>query len=222
MLYKKIYENQLEIHYQPQINALINKLTGIEALTRWKTPEGNYIPPSKFIPIAEKTGLIIKLGNWIIEESMKKNSIKYGIEPGDLEFKVTENVIMDKYKYAMDMLDEFSSMRIGIVIDNFGIEYSCMKYLKTLPVSKIKIDREFVLGIGDGDEAIIKAILSLASYFNFGVIAEGVETEEQVAFLIENNCNIIQVYLYSKPIPTKELESFILSKTNSIHLISQL
>lgn len=256
MLYKAIYENQLEIHYQPQNDPLTNKVTGVEALARWKTDEGKYIPPSKFIPIAEKTGLILNLGNWIIEESMKQKkkwkesgilnvplainisanqftdrkildfvkdkSVEYGMEAGDLEFEVTENVIMDKYKYSVDILCEFSSMGIGIVIDDFGIEYSCMKYLKSLPIDKIKIDREFVMGIGEGngDEAIIKAILSLASNFKFEVVAEGVETETQVTFLLENNCNIMQGYLYFMPTPAKELESLILSKSTNINSIA--
>lgn len=251
-LHKAVHNKSFELYYQPQIDSKDGSLVGLEALIRWEKEKSNFISPALFIPLAEKTSLIMDIGNWVIEEAIRQKSIwkkkgilnvpisinisvnqfidmkiisfikdnidKYGISPSDLEIEVTESVIMDKYTYSIDILEELSSMGIKIVLDDFGIEYSSLKYLKTLPISTIKIDKSFIDGIGNKnkDEDIIRAIISLAKNLGYSLIAEGVEHECQIDFLTANSCYFIQGYYYSRPQPPSQIEESYTTSNNAL------
>lgn len=242
---RAIKNEDFTLYFQPQVNALTNRIVGMETLLRWEHKTLGFIPPFEFIPIAEETGLIIPLGKWILRECMKQVTLWYkkGVEPGILsinlsmiqlqennfvpdlinmleetqckaewlEVEVTEGQVMKNPEKTIKTLEEISNLGIEIAIDDFGTGYSSLSYLKRLPIDRLKIDRSFIKDIPDDEDdiAISKAIIALAKSLNMQVIAEGVETEEQKKFLLENDCKYIQGYFYSKPVPLKEMEEMI-------------
>lgn len=144
-----------------------------------------------------------------------KEGLEYArLSAKDIEFEVTENIMMQERKHSLEILQELKKMGFKISIDDFGVEYSSLKYIKMMPIDKIKIDKSFVDGIGNckKDEAIIKSILSLAKNLELSVVAEGIEIDSQMNFLKENMCNHIQGYYYFRPMPAKELEILIENK----------
>ena len=240
-----IENEEFELYYQPQVNALTNMIIGMETLLRWNHRNLGFISPDRFIPIAEETGLIVPLGKWVLKKGMTQMVQWYaqGLSPGVLainlsviqlqephfstllaqmlketgckaewlEVEVTESQMMKNPEQTILTLQEISDLGIEIAIDDFGTGYSSLSYLKRLPVDTLKIDCSFIQDIPNNEEdmAITKAIIALATSLNMNVIAEGVDKEEQRAFLLENNCKYIQGYLYSKPVPQCEIEKMI-------------
>ena len=247
LLRRSIKNSEFEIYYQPKIDTKTLKIVGLEALLRWNNSEKGVLSPAKFIPIAEKTGLIIPLGNWVMLESCKQikkwhnkklydgnisvnisgiqldnknlvNSIKYALKesnlsPFYLDLEVTESVLMNDVKHWSGTLDQIRDIGIDISIDDFGTGYSSLSYLRELPVDELKIDKSFIDDIPfDKDAcAIVKSIISLAKTLGYKTVAEGVEKEEQQKYLLQNGCDIIQGYYYSKPLSSEEIENFLKS-----------
>ncbi len=234
-----------EIYYQPQFNASDQNLFGVEALIRWNDPVRGFVPPDKFIPIAEETGFILPLGNWILEQACKQlveirkqcpHKIKmavnlsakqlqsfelvpqvkrvlerYQIEPGELEFEITETAAMQDPEFAVQQLNALNKLGILLAIDDFGTGYSSLAYLKRLPIHSLKLDRAFVsdIGLDVGDEEICMASISLAHNLGLKVVAEGVETREQLNFLISHECDYLQGFLFNRPLCVTDLEHFL-------------
>ncbi|MBU3111210.1 EAL domain-containing protein [Clostridium lacusfryxellense] len=247
-LYRAIERNELELYYQPQVNILSGQIIGLEALIRWNNSELGMVNPGSFIHIAEKTGLILPIGEWVIKRACSQNKewqdrgilnvpiavnlsvnqfqniriiediVKIlnetGLDPKDLELEITENIIMKETEYIIESLKQIKQLGVKIAIDDFGTEYSSLNYIKQLPVDKIKIDMSFVKGINidKKDEAIIRVIISLAKNLGLKVIAEGVETKEQLDFLRDEMCDEIQGYYYYKPMPASRIEELMLKK----------
>ncbi|HPF30531.1 MAG TPA: EAL domain-containing protein, partial [Lachnospiraceae bacterium] len=216
-----------------------------EALIRWDSPELGYLPPLKFIPIAEENGFIITLGEWILRTSciyikmlndriqanykisvnisviqllqddfanIVKNILeKTGLDASLLELEITESVIMESAKVITKKIAELREIGVRIALDDFGTGYSSLSYVKSLPITTLKIDKIFVDDIknSDSNTNVTDTIIDLGHKMELTIIAEGVETEAQLAYLIENGCDVIEGYLYSKPLPEKELEKWI-------------
>ena len=245
-LRQAIEREEFFIHYQPQMNSADDTLIGLEALVRWKHPVMGPIPPDKFISMAEETGMIIELDQWVMESAMKQISQWYreGLNPGILavnlsikhlesddflqmltesinrydfdpkwlELEITEGQMMRKPEQVIEKLDKITDLGIGISIDDFGTGYSSLSLLKRLPINRLKIDRSFIGNIPDDKEdiAIVKAILALAKSLKLDLIAEGVETQEQKDFLVENGCINIQGYYYNHPLPPDTIEKVLI------------
>ncbi|MGM7684443.1 EAL domain-containing protein [Cytobacillus sp. Hm23] len=239
-----IERNELTLHYQPQINVLSGEIVGVEALIRWVHPQRGYISPATFIPIAEKTGLIVPLGQWVLEttcQQLKKwhnkgfDTLKASVnlsmrqffqhnlrdtvqqalnksqlDPYFLELEVTESVTIDIDR-ALNVLDDLKKIGVQIAIDDFGTGYSSLSHIKNFPVDKLKIDKSFICDITNNpkDAAIVSSITTMAQQLNLKVIAEGVETEEQVKYLDKLRCHTIQGYYYSKPITAASFEDLL-------------
>jgi len=247
-----IKEEQFVVYFQPQFCASDNTIIGMEALVRWQHPTIGLVPPAKFIPIAEESGLIIEIDRFVMKVAMRQFSQWYkdGLNPGTLalnlamkqlseedfisnllttmqsldfkpewlELEVTEGQIMHNPDEAITKLREISNLGIEMAIDDFGTGYSSLAYLKKLPLDKLKIDQSFVRDLPDDedDAAITKAIIALGKSLNLKLIAEGVETQEQKDFLLENGCNYIQGYFYSKPMPAKEIRTLLQENSKRI------
>mgnify|MGYP000503447422 FL=1 len=247
-LHDAMENNELSIHYQPQIAAATGEMIGFEALLRWEK-DGNWISPGEFIPIAEESGLIPKLGAWvllhscldlkkwqddgIIGESIKvavnisnrqiqasnfltvvKNVLQESkISPTCVEFELTESSVMDDPESTISTFNEIHKLGIEISVDDFGTGYSSLSYLRQLPLDCIQIDQSFTqdIGLDKNDEAIVKAIIALSHNLELKVVAEGVETEQQAAFLRKHRCDILQGYLFSRPIPQQDVAEFVTS-----------
>ena len=248
-LRKAIENEQLEVYYQPQIDILSGCTVSMEALVRWNHPQSGFIAPMDFIPIAEETGLINELGEWVMRtacaqvkqwSSEGKGDVRIavnlsgrqfysgklasivaealattGLDSGRLEVELTESMVMKNPTAAAASLSELKEMGISIAVDDFGTGYSSLAYLKRYPLDILKIDRSFVRDIVDDpdDAAITRAIIGMAKSLGMSVIAEGVETPEQLEFLRTNGCDVAQGYLLGKPVPAKDAEGFLKSRT---------
>jgi len=227
---------EFQLYFQPQIEVETGCIVGMEALLRWVNPELGDMPPSKFIPIAEDTGLIISIGEWVIQKACRqakawqeegvpilnlsinlsarqfhKQTIvetisrilqETGFDPQHLELEITESVIMQDVDENIRTLRRLKDLGLRLSIDDFGTGYSSLNYLKRFPIDVLKIDRSFVMDITSNSDnsSVVSAIIALAHSLNLKVIAEGVETAEQFAFLKERGCNEVQGYYFSKPI----------------------
>jgi diguanylate cyclase (GGDEF)-like protein/PAS domain S-box-containing protein len=243
-LRKAMEHEHFHIDYQPKYELLTGKLVGAEALVRWNHPELGRIPPNKFIPIAEETGLIVPIGEWILRRACEQNrawqaegyapfrvsvnlSVRQffqpdlvervreiledtGLEPQWLELEITESIFAETDN-AVPILQSIRDLGVHISIDDFGTGYSSFSYVKHLPVDTIKIDASFIRDVHMNKEsqAIVRAILTIAQTLHLNVIAEGVEREEQLAFLHAEGCREGQGYLFSKPIPRQEIETLL-------------
>ncbi|NLE00234.1 MAG: EAL domain-containing protein [Fibrobacter sp.] len=244
-LRKALKKNEFLVYYQPQIRLKDKSIIGAEALVRWQHPELGMISPAEFIPIAEQTGLILSLGEWVLRSACKQTKLwhsTYGKEfvisvnlstrqfqqqdlvstvhkvlyetklpPEFLELEITESLGMKNPELTLKTLHELKAMGIHIAIDDFGTGYSSLSYLKKFPIDTLKIDRSFVSDIqaDSNDAAIVLAIIALAHSLKLKVIAEGVELQEQVDYLLKNGCESIQGYFYSPPVKAEEFEEML-------------
>ncbi len=247
-LAKAIREHELVLGYQPKVDLKSGKVVGAEALVRWKHPIEGMIAPDRFIPVAEDTGLIVPLGEWVIDEACQAlrtlgalgiedfvisvnlsarqlrqrdfaerlaHTLKrHGVAPRSLELEVTESQLMDQPNDAMEALAQLKALGVRLSIDDFGTGYSSLSHLQKFPVDFIKIDRSF-LGdvVHDGHSIITRAIIALGHNLKMKVIAEGVETREQLAFLRDHDCDQMQGFYFSPALSQATLQEMVCSGT---------
>jgi diguanylate cyclase (GGDEF)-like protein/PAS domain S-box-containing protein len=231
--------DEFVLYYQPQLELATGRVSGGEALIRWNHPQLGLMSPGRFIPVAEDTGLIVLLGEWVLKTACEQavqwhkegfSSLRVavnvsgnqmegdagiqtvsrvlsetGIDPQRLELEMTESTLMADSDESVRMLHGFKKLGIRLSVDDFGTGYSSLSYLRRFPIDKLKVDRSFIKDISGsaGDKAIAKAIIALGHSLNLKVIAEGVETEEQLAFLKDHNCDEIQGFYFSRPLTTE-------------------
>ena len=244
-LRRALERNEFTLYYQPQIDLNTQRMNGVEALIRWIHPELGIVSPAEFIPISEEIGLIVPIGEWILEtaclqlkawhdkgqtqlsmsvnlsgrqlkeddfvERIKDIVRKTGADPTALHLELTESMLMDAGSSTIEKLEQICALGIRLEIDDFGTGYSSMSYLKRYPISTLKVDQSFVRDLPhDSDNAAItNAIIAMAHSLKMRVIAEGVETAEQSAFLISSGCSYGQGYLFSRPVPAEQIEQLI-------------
>lgn len=240
-LYRAVGRKEFELHYQPQVDISSGMIVGFEALIRWNHPEWGMIPPGKFISIAEKTGLILPIGEWVLKNACRqmkqwhdqgfqrvpvavnlsvRQFMDYdlvgmvsrvlretGLEPGYLELEITESILMEDTKSIAKTLQQLDQMGVKISIDDFGMKYSSLNYLKQIPLHRLKIDMSFVQGIAVNpkDEIIIDGIITLAKNLGIEVLAEGVETLPQLDFLKNARCFIVQGFYLFRPMTAEKI-----------------
>ena len=236
-------QNEFVLYYQPQFSGDGKRLTGAEALLRWRHPRRGLVPPGDFIPVLEELGLVVDVGDWVISEACRQlktwhqNKVRVpkvsvnisarqfsdgqlgeriatilkdtGLPPACLELELTESILMREVNEAMQILASLKNLGLSIAVDDFGTGYSSLNYLKQFPIDVLKIDRTFVDGLpsGEQDAQIARAIIAMAHSLNLAVIAEGVETHEQLDFLREHGCDEVQGYLFGRPMPANRFEA---------------
>jgi diguanylate cyclase (GGDEF)-like protein/PAS domain S-box-containing protein len=238
-------DDQFVLFFQPQVSAKNRRIVGMEALVRWQHPERGIISPNEFIPLAEETGLILQITEWVYDracrelalwrgagfkgirmsvnfsprdiarndflELVKKGLEKHAINASALGIEVTESIIMSDRENAILKLKELSALGVSISVDDFGTGYSSLGYLKDFPVHTIKIDKSFVQEIASTDQAnpIVAAISTLAKGYKMNLVAEGIETQDQMAVLEALGCDVMQGFLFSRPVAGEEALNFL-------------
>lgn len=241
-LYRALERNELSVFYQPQIDIKAGQIIGFEALMRWRPSHEDFISPAEFISIAEETGLIVDMGEWIIRmacrqikkwhmdgyphlkmainlsaQQLKQKSFpglvssilqEHDLAPALLEFEITERIVFTGNEDLITVLHELKSIGVRISIDDFGVEHSSFMNIKKIPIDKIKIDMQFIQGItvNKKDAAIVDAIIELAHKVGLKVLAEGVESSDQLTYISERSCDEVQGFFYYKPLPADEIE----------------
>ena len=235
---------ELELRYQPQIDVQTGAVVSLEALVRWKHPERGMISPVEFIPVAERTGQIIELGEWVMMEVARHykywDSLELGdfricvnisplqfnqanlpqyfsdylaktnIKPERIELELTESAIMTDAETNIAKLRELKDIGMALAVDDFGTGYSSLSYLKRFPIDTLKIDQSFVADLDSPDgAAIVDAILALSKTLQLRVIAEGIETEEQMNYLVEKQCDLLQGYHFARPIYPEDVPDIL-------------
>lgn len=236
---------QFELHYQPQIESRTGRCVGVEALVRWRHPERGLVLPAEFIPVAEETGVILPLGEWVLDEACRqmrawrdqglvditmsvnlsaqqlesslllgfvaKTLDKHGLPGADLELEITESMLMENIDSNIGTLESLRKMGVKLAIDDFGTGYSSLSYLKRLPIDALKLDQSFVRDIETdaSDVAICMSTIALAHNLGLKVVAEGVETQGQCDFLTQHRCDVLQGYLFSKPVAPAQAFAFL-------------
>ncbi len=228
---------EFELHYQPVVDAKTNRVCAVEALIRWRHPVRGLVPPDQFIPLAEETGLIVPMGEWILQQACTDAAIwpdditiavnlsavqfkrsdlfdvilcalvESGLKPGRLELEITETMLLENEQEFLTTIRQLKNVGITISLDDFGTGYSSLSYLTKFPFDKIKIDRSFTQGMGKRSDcdAVISSVLTLARGLGIAITAEGVETEEQATLLRDAGVNLLQGYLFGRPVPLHDL-----------------
>lgn len=232
---------ELVLYWQPKFEIASGRIVGAEALVRWVHPQRGIVPPGEFIPLAESSGLIVQVGEWVLEQACAQAAIwqraglapfrlavnvsareftaalpsrvadtllRYGLDPSWLELEITESTLMHDFERVTGIMDRITALGVALSLDDFGTGYSSLSYLKRFPIHTLKIDRSFTTGIPKdaSDCAIAGTIISMARQLCLRVIAEGVETLDQLEFLREAGCDEVQGYLYAAPLPAYEFE----------------
>lgn len=232
-----LHEGQFEVHYQPQVASSSSEIVGLEALIRWRHPERGLISPAKFIPVAEASGLILPLGEWILNEACRQTKHWHdlghmtlrvavnvssrqfseanllgqvaialdssSLDPACLKLEITESMLMGDVDKSIGVMRALKGLGVTLAMDDFGTGYSSLSYLSQFPIDQLKVDQSFVRALlpGTDNSAIVHTIVALGHNLGMDVIAEGVETLEQVAFLKKAGCDEMQGYHFSKPLP---------------------
>ncbi|MGQ0752249.1 MAG: putative bifunctional diguanylate cyclase/phosphodiesterase, partial [Betaproteobacteria bacterium] len=243
--------DEFVVHYQPKVDVASRRITGLEALLRWRSPERGMVSPEGFIALLEETGLILDVGRWVLKQAVKDyrewqaagldppriavnlsplNLREAGIvmevkrlaeqqsgSPLGLDLEITESLIMQDVERSIARLQSIQAAGIGIAIDDFGTGYSSLSYIARLPVNCVKIDRSFIAGMvrSPHNLTIVSTIISLAHCLNLKVVAEGVETEEQLQLLRRLRCDEMQGFLFSRPLPPEEIRRLIGGRTRN-------
>jgi EAL domain-containing protein (putative c-di-GMP-specific phosphodiesterase class I) len=241
-----VQRGELFLNYQPILNGLTGRPSGVEALLRWKHPERGVVSPDRFIPLADESGLIVEIGAWVMREacsqgrrwheqgmtdlsmSVNVSAVQFaqprlletvrttledtGFPPDKLVLEITESVLMKDAETTIGMLKALKNMGVRISMDDFGTGYSSLSYLKRFPIDIVKIDKSFVRDINEDedDAAIIRVIIALARSLRLTTVAEGVETQEQLGFLMREQCDRFQGYFFSRPVDADVLRARIL------------
>jgi EAL domain-containing protein (putative c-di-GMP-specific phosphodiesterase class I) len=244
-LRRAIEARQFELHYQPQVRGRDGRVMGFEALLRWRHPIEGLVSPARFIPVAEDSGLILPIGEWVLDEACRQLAEwrrlghaepvmavnlsarqlrsatlladvtmtlgKHGLAGGDLELEITESVAMKDPEASIGILKSLRIFGVHLSIDDFGTGYSSLNYLKLLPLHQIKLDQSFVRGIESdaNNAAICTATITMAHSLGLTVVAEGVESEAERDFLVSRQCDLLQGYLFSRPMGTAEATAFL-------------
>ena len=243
-LRQALQNNELMLYYQPKVSLRSGRIVGAEALLRWRHPVRGLVSPGVFIPVAEETGLILDLGEWVLEEACRQvrawrdaNLImppiavnlsarqfdaglpkriatvleRYGVQPDQINLEITESLLVRGTDGVIAIMNQLVAMGMALALDDFGTGYSSLAYLKKFPISTLKIDRSFVIGLPyeENDCAIARAIVTMAQQLRQEIVAEGVETAEQMAFLRELGCDQLQGYLFSQPVPAAEFATML-------------
>jgi diguanylate cyclase (GGDEF)-like protein/PAS domain S-box-containing protein len=243
-LFHALERNELLLHYQPFVSARTGRIAGVEALLRWKHPEYGLVSPGQFIPIAEETGLIDSIGEWVLRTACKQmvrwyhsglpriaisvnvssrqfrqhglvNTIRSvlndtGLDPKLLELELTESVLMDDIDGSKTILEGLKALGVSIALDDFGIGYSSLSYLKGLQLDTLKIDRTFIaeLTTSEASSSIVQATIGLAKGLRLRTVAEGVETRAQADYLVAQGCDVLQGFLFARPMEPGAFLSF--------------
>ncbi len=240
-----IRNGELSLYYQPQAMArdtvAASEIIGFEALARWLHPVRGFVPPGDFIPIAEESGLIVAMGEWILREACREAAswpqplqiavnlspaqfmhgdlvglvhsilLETGLAPDRLELEITEGVLIEDFDRGLALLRRLKALGVRISMDDFGSGYSSLSYLQAFPFDKIKIDRAFVMNLGRSPQsaAIVRAVIGLGHGLEMSIVAEGVETQEQLGFLAEVGCDAVQGYYIGKPLPIGQYAALV-------------
>jgi EAL domain-containing protein (putative c-di-GMP-specific phosphodiesterase class I) len=244
-LRKAILNGEFELYYQPLVNLESQEISSCEALLRWHHPERGMVSPAEFIPVAEETGLINQIGEWVLRQACLEaatwpGDISVAVNLSPLQFKthalapliisalaasglparrleveITEAVLLQNNEATIATLHQLRDLGVRIAMDDFGTGYSSLSYLRSFPFDKIKIDRSFISDIAENDDsgAIVQAVTSLAGRLNMATTAEGVETQGQLDKIQALGCTEMQGYLYSRPVPARDVVRLFPSRT---------
>ena len=254
-LFHAIDRNELLLHYQPLISAKTGRLAGVEALVRWRHPDHGLVSPGQFIPIAEETGLIDAIGEWVVRTACTQMNAWYGsglpripvsvnlssrqfrqdalaktisgvlaeteFSPQSLELELTESLLMDDSGRSKAILAELKALGVSIALDDFGTGYSSLSYLKGFQLDTLKIDRTFIaeLTTSEATASIVRATIGLAKGLRLKTVAEGVETRAQANFLVKQGCDVLQGFLFARPMEPDAFLSF--AQASHTYLLSR-
>ena len=257
-LRRAVQEQQLVLHYQPQVSLGDGKVIGAEALLRWNDPERGYVYPASFIPVAEESRLILPIGEWVLRtactqmrewrdrglalprisinlsprqfqqqdlvDTVRRVLEETGLEAKALEIEITEGTAMANAEASIETLHALRELGCSISIDDFGTGYSSLNYLKRFPITCVKVDSAFVRDLtrNEGDAAIVSEVIAIARSLKLRVIAEGVETEEQLAFLRKRKCDAAQGYYFSRPVEAQGLAEYIGERRTPLRAVPRL